>query len=310
MRLAPVLTQAMQHRRQWTSGRCSQSQCGQRVGRVVPPTYAKRIQRHEALDVQDHLLVFAPLHRLVGFDCPDQPSHTVSRLNAVVARAHRLVRAKSNVVAQLAALDERWQRRHHERITTVEQHQSAAEDARLGRRVGRQRAVPVKMVLRHVKDRRHAGFEIAAAVQLEARQFKHPHLRQALAIALRIEFFGERVQQGRADIASHSDRLACVLHQQARERGHGGFTVRSGDADDFRRVSFRRLQVCKGLRKQTEFVAAQDSGSSCSSRQRSDCCRRQTRTFQHQVKRTLLKQGFIKCGMDENRRRYLHLQCQ
>eukprot|EP01137_Pigoraptor_chileana_P021094 Opistho-2@84365 len=80
MRLAAVLAQAMQHRRQRATGRAGQGQGGQRIGGVVTSAHAQGIGRHQALQGDLFVLVvnpatFLPLDRLVELAGAYQPGH-------------------------------------------------------------------------------------------------------------------------------------------------------------------------------------------------------------------------------------------
>ena len=268
MRLAPVLAQGVQHRRQGTADRSCERQRHQRVGGVVTPTNAQCIHRHEPLDVQNQVFIPAPFDGFVRFARAHQPGHAIDGFNPVVSGAGGLVGAEGDVVAQLLALDQRRQGGHHEGIMAIEQHESAAEDAQLRGRIGRQCAVPVEMILRHIENGRHGRLEAAAGVELKARQLQHPNLGQCATVLLRIKLVRKGVEQGRADVARHRHGPACAEHQLACQRSHRGLAVGAGHADHLGHVALRRLQVSQRLRKEVEFTGA-GHPASCS-------CRRQT----------------------------------
>jgi len=188
VRLAGVLAQAVQHRRQRAVDRGGQRQRGQRVGRVVAAADAQRVGRHHALQVDLFLVALAPLDRFVSGHGAHQPGHTTLGDQAEVARMTRRVQPvardpATDALRRLApaALDDH-RFRHHGldlRVVAVDHHDRAlAVDQRLRRRVGRHAAVPVQVVLRDVQHHGGAGLETARAVELEAGQLQHPDLGQ------------------------------------------------------------------------------------------------------------------------------------
>ena len=187
MRFAAVLAQRVQQRRGRQVDRACERECGQRVRRVVQPADAQRVGRHQALlrDVgRMRGIALAPTGRRRGFirgvaiDRFDQPRDTVIARQAVVAVLHRFVQAerdRARRVGRAGCRDEL----HHRRIVAVQHARGRrAEDPALCLHVRVEAAVPVEVVLRDVEDRGRIGRERARGLELEARQFEHPHVGQ------------------------------------------------------------------------------------------------------------------------------------
>ncbi|EWS52514.1 hypothetical protein X551_04699 [Methylibium sp. T29] len=193
VRLAAVLAQAVQHRRQRPADGGGQRQRGQRIGGVVAAADAQRVGRHQALQVDLLVLgvALAALDRLVGLQRAHQPGHAVLDHQPVVAGALRRVEPEADHLARQrlreAAFLRQWRRDHglDLHVVAVDHHRAApgvgrAVDARLRRGIGRHRAVPVEVVLRDVQHHRGVRHEAAHAVELEARQLQHPGLGKVL----------------------------------------------------------------------------------------------------------------------------------
>ena len=119
-------------------------------------------------------------------------------------------------------------------------------------------------------------------------------------MGLLVEHFAQGVEQRRANIAGHGHRFAGTLNQLARERGHGGFAVRAGDADDLGRIRPVFFQVSQRLREQAELVAAGNPLRLSRRDNPADGGWRQTRTFQHQVKSRARQQRRVHGGMHKD----------
>ena len=167
------------------------------VGGVVAAAHAQRVGRHEVLQRQRRLARIGR-RRLAPTRCifvvtgrAHEPRHVVVDGKAEVAGAPRRVGAEGDHVAmseagRLALLHRDQRRRGNELpdygvVAIDDDDGAAAEHARLGRRVGVHRAVPVEMVLREVEQGRGIGLEAGDAVELEARELEHPDLGQRLA---------------------------------------------------------------------------------------------------------------------------------
>ena len=161
--------------------------------------------------------------------------------------------------------------------------------------------MPVEVVLGDVQDRCHGGLEIRDPVELEAGQFEHPHVRQrkGLIAGLGIQLFGQGVEQRRADIAGHCHGFPCTLDELAGQRGHGGFAVGAGDADELGRIGLVLFQAGQRLREQAQFVAAGNALRACRRHHAADRSGRQTRAFQQHVEMFTVQQCAIHGGMDE-----------
>ena len=235
MGLAAVLAQAEQHRRQAAPRSPAQRQRRQRVQGVVPATDAQGVGGHEPLNVKLVRVFVATAAGFVGFVRPNQPRHAIDDLDAVVARPFRHAGAKGHHTALLRFLQASPARRrphgHHARIVTVEHHQAlSTEHLGLGRRISGHAAMPVQVVLGQVEHRGSRRLEGVTAVELKTRQFQHPDVGQGV----RVEAGGQRIQQGRADVARYNHGLARPLHELPSQCGHGGLPVCPGDAEHLR----------------------------------------------------------------------------
>ncbi len=88
-------------------------------------------------------------------------------------------------------------------------------------------------------------------VELEAGQFKHPHLGQGN----RIDVSRQRVQQTEANVASHGDGLARLREQLTRERGCGGLAICARDGQHLGGITALSLQVTQSASEQIELTA-------------------------------------------------------
>ena len=317
VRLAPVLAQAVQHRRERAASGGGQRKRRQRVGGVVAAPDAQRFERHQALDVQRCFLGLAALEAVISLHRAHQPGHAVDGFNAVVTGALGFAAAKRQVAARWLAFGGRGQGGHHQRVVAVQQHQAvAAIDIGFGGAVGAQGFVPVQVVLRDVQHRGDCRLEIRDAVELKTGQLQHPDIGQrrnaiAPALALRgVELFAQSVQQRRADIAGHCHGFSGALDQLAGQRGDGGFAVGAGDGNHLGRVALGVFQVKQCVGKQAQLVAA---GNAARLRRANHARHRRGReagTFQNQVKRGLIQQRRIHAGSDKLRARHLGAQAR
>jgi hypothetical protein len=214
----------------------------------------------------------------------------------------------------------RQQRLHRGVVAVDDAHGPRAEDARLGRAVGGHRAVPVEVVLRQVQDGRGVGLEapggarqaVAAALELEARQFQHQNLGQCRGGVGVVggQPLGQHVQQRRADVAGHGHRLAGALHQQRGHRGGGGLAVGAGDGQHAGRVAARGLQVGQRAGEQVQFAQHGDAGGAGLGQQRRDALvgGRQPRALQHQL--AALQQRGLGRARAQRHARVLGGQCR
>ena len=261
----------MQHGSQFAADGTRQCQRGQRVGGVVPAVNPQGIHRHQTLD--EHC-VFIPVPGLAVWLqgqwrleplFPDgfidlcgahQPGHAIDGFHPVVARALRYTAAEGGVLAQLFAFDRERQAGHHGCVITVEQHQTLTpEYIEFGCAVSLHACMPVQMVLAQVQYRRDRRLKGIDLVKLKAGKLKHPDIGQRAGI----KPLGQRVKQGRTNVAGHRHQCAGTFQQTPSQRGDCGFTVGAGDADDFGRISLRLLQVCQSLGKQAQLVAARQA---------------------------------------------------
>ena len=222
------------------------------------------------------LLLFASLARArhVAFFLrgTHQPAHAIDGFQPKITRTLRQAAAKTDPAAyrrahafdslfagtflvyrlrQLGGLRlQLRQQRHHGRVITV-QHRYAllAKDMCFVLRVCLHAAVPIQMVLRNVQHRCSRGFKYRATVQLKARQFQHPALRQRISI----QCSSQRIEQGRADIARHSHCLACALQQLSRQLGDRGFAIGAGNAQNMRCIVARLPQIAQSVHEQVKF---------------------------------------------------------
>ena len=140
----------------------------------MPAANTQRIGGHQPLDVDFLFLdggTALALLGLVGFQCAHQPRHAVDLLDPVVAWALWHVGAESDGAARdlpPGELDRRRPHGHDRLVVAIEQHHTLlAEDAGLGRGIGRHVAVPIQMVLREISEDSDVPFEPTRAVLRE-----------------------------------------------------------------------------------------------------------------------------------------------
>ena len=222
---------------------------------------AQRVGRHQALN--QNALRVAPAGFLAGVHGAHQPGQTVHVFQPQVADPRGQVAAKAQKRAGRCwrffgragtDFDFRERRRghgHHCCIVAVQNHGGAGtENAGLGGGVVIHAAVPVQMVLAEIEHHSCSRLKRAAAVQLEAGEFQHPDLGQGL----RVHGLRQRVEQGRADVAGHGNRLAGARDQLAGQRGDRGFAIGAGDGQHTGRIGALHVQVGQGLGKQAELA--------------------------------------------------------
>ena len=122
---------------------------------------------------------------------------------------------------------------HYMRIVAIEHaHRIGAKDLALVGGVGIHVAVPVQMILSDIEHRRRIRLQAISGVQLETRQFQHPHLRQCLVV----DRLAQHIQCRGTDIAGQLHRHAGALAQQSDQAGDGGLAIGAGNCDQLRRV--------------------------------------------------------------------------
>ena len=245
----------------------------------MPAAYAQGVSGHQALN--QNLLRVAPAGFFARVHSPHQPGQTIHVFQSQVADLCGQVGAKAQhgaggwqcVFGRAGAGFDfcRWRRRHghHCCIIAVQNHGGAGtENAGLGGGVVIHAVVPVQMVLAEIEHHSRSRLKRAAAVQLEAGEFQHPDLGQGL----RVHGLRQRVEQGRADVAGHGNRLAGARDQLAGQRGDRGFAIGSGDGQHAGRVGALHVQVGQGLGKQAEFAThPQAQAAGCIHQRRGVC---------------------------------------
>ena len=163
---------------------------------------------------------------------------------------------------------------------------AAAEHARLVDDVGLHRAVPVEVVLRDVEQRGRARLEAGHAVQLEARQFEHPYLRQEVLVVrigqgLRVERRSQRGEHRRPDVAGHRDAAPGALDEERRHCRRRRLAVGAGDGEHVRRVAALGLEGGERLHEEIEFALDRDAARRGRGQQRRDAriARREARAL-------------------------------
>ncbi len=177
VRLAAVLAQAVQHRRERAADGVGQRQRGERVGGVVAAAHAQRLGGHQALQRG------APRRRRrrAGAAPPRPPARAPARPcrgrrrgrsrrhgAARRGRSARPARGAGFAARRAARRDATGSagaaRRLDRRVVAVDDHhRPRAPDARLGGGVGVEAAVPVEVVLRDVEQRRRVGSKPCAS---------------------------------------------------------------------------------------------------------------------------------------------------
>jgi hypothetical protein len=291
VRLAAVLAQGVQHRRERAADGVGQGQRGERVEGVVPAADAQRVGRHELLQGE-------VARRGVVVAGPHQPGHVVADGQAPVARPLRRAGAELDDVARHDPRRPALLRRHglgrrhelHRRcvVAVDDDDRASAEDPRLRGRVGRHRAVPVEMVLGEVEQRGRVGLEPGDAVELEARELEHPDLRQAITQHLGragVDRVGEGLQHRRPDVAGDRDPLAAALDQQGGQRRRRRLAVGAGDRDHLGRVVGRGAQALERVGEDVELALDRHACLGRGGEQGGDAgvVRREARALQHPV---------------------------
>ena len=199
----------------------------------------------------------------------------------------------------------RRQHGHHGRVFAVERHEARiAKNTGLGRRIGRDVAMPVQVVLRNVQHRRRRGLKARGTVELEARQLQHPYLGKLACVdALR-----QGIEQRRADIAGHSHRFARMLHQPPGEGGDRGLAVGPRDGQQGRCIAMRRQQRTQGHRIQAQFAFSAYSTSASSYKYRSNFGRTESRRAVHRRQALALNQRGPEGSRDKTHLGQLPLQ--
>ena len=301
VRLAAVVTQAVQQRRQRQADGAAQCQRRQGIERIVAAAYLQRVGRHQPLqgDRRRAVVLFAALAFAVfGRDCFGQPQHAVFLRQAERTRRRRLVGTEAQQRRAGRA------HRHHQRVVAVEYaHGAGAEDPGLVRDIGRHVAVPVEVVLRDIEHGRRIGTQAARGMQLEARQLQHPELRQAI----RIEPLAQHVECGRTDIAGHLHRQTGAFGQHAGQAGDRGLAIGAGDSQHPGRIAAFLAQGGQRLREQFDLADEGNAARICRCfKRRQFARRRQSRADRDEV--DAVEQAFSEGAADEDGVRCLRLQ--
>ena len=151
------------------------------------------------------------------------------------------------------------------------------------------------MVLGDVEHSGRGRLEIRHALELEARQLDHPHLRELPAI----ELFRQRLQQRRSDVAGHSRLFPGALDQLAGQRRHRRLAVGAGDRQHRRRVVAIGLQVGQRLGKQLQFAGNADPALAGRGDHAGHLQRREARTAEHRLRARAFEQRRIERAADE-----------
>ena len=200
VRQALEFTQCRQLRRQGQANGTAQGQRGKGVGDIVQAAQRQLVAAHQA---------FPALH---------QPPLGQAEIRGIGRR----------VKAECQPAPAGARHLHDAHVLAVEHlHAAAGEDARLGRGIVVHPGIAVEVVVRDVEHCRRIGLQAYCRLQLEARQFQHPDIRQLA----RIEAGHQGGQRSRANVAGHRRHLAGGAAQRARHRRRGGLAVGAGDGD-------------------------------------------------------------------------------
>ena len=251
MRLSSVVAQPVQHRCERQSDRASERERCQRIECVVPAPDAQGVDRHQPMHVdlgrragQIAGRLAAPCRqaRILG---PRKPGH------AGVADQPERLGLRRGVGAECDHGRLAPSHRGDDGIVTVQHaHSGRRKDAFLRLDIGLHRAVPVEMILRDVEHSCCIAGETRGRVQLEARQFEHPHVRKIVGIESRRQF----VECRGGNVAGNGHAPAAALGQQASEPRRGRLAVGPGHAEHPRRVGTLLSEPCEFTREQFDFA--------------------------------------------------------